>query len=407
MPPKHQKKSAPKAKGSGGSAAADNIGFFPPGVGEARKPNRSRDRYAFGSRFERHFPVPNRIRSVNASLLEAVNDFHYAMMNDNTRNEFYYEMLKQHVTPETGVLEIGAGSGLLSIMAAKLGAKWVVAVEGSQEMSELARANTAKNHVSDKVTVLNMLSTDLTLNDLPSRPHILVSEIFGTMLLGESAMDYIADVRERLLRPDTVILPQHAVQYAVPIECSILESICSAHSWREFQLSHVQALQDTVSTVFTKQYGFRLSSVPFRCLAEPIELLNIDFAKDTRTSFSTEKSYEVKATASGVAHAWLYYWKASHPGCPYTISTAPSDTIDNFARDMQWGQALQLIDEGKNKDMPSWLTLQEGETSVFRCFFSQDRVIICMQYRGKALKAENEAQKAVEASKEEGTTKSE
>eukprot|EP00796_Vickermania_ingenoplastis_P010867 gene10867-7533_t len=350
------------------------LGFFPPERGQSeRQARQKREKDMFGYRFERHFPVPQRIRRVNGSLVEAVNDFHFAMMNDSDRNEFYYKMLEQHITPETGVLEIGAGSGLLSIMAGKLGAKWVVAVEGSAEMSELAKANVLENNLQNKVTVLNMLSTELMLEDLPERPHILVSEIFGTLLLGESALDYIVDVRERLLRPDTAILPQLGVQYAVPIECPTLETICTASSWNGIHLSHVVSLQDTVSTVFTKQYGFRLSSVPFKFLAEPIKLLDIDFSKDSRESYPMERDIHITPTSTGVAHAWLYYWKASHPGCTREISTAPNDTLNNFPRDMQWGQALQLIDEGMNPKMAKLLTLHEGEPAHFRCYFSVDR----------------------------------
>jgi len=103
------------------------IGFAPPGT-DKRSVARSN---GFAKQFETHFQVPRRLIHAPTPLVEAVNDFHYAMMNDAPRNQFYNEILKKYVTPSTGVLEIGAGSGLLSMMAAKLGAKWVVAVEGS------------------------------------------------------------------------------------------------------------------------------------------------------------------------------------------------------------------------------------------------------------------------------------
>lgn len=400
MAPKKQNKK-PKHQDNGvgyGGMSGSDIGFLPPGAGQSEKNPRPRirEKDTFGYRFEPNFPVPSRIKKVNASLIEAVNDFHYAMMNDGERNEFYYEMLKQHITPETGVLEIGAGSGLLSIMAGKLGAKWVVAVEGSAEMSQLAKENVAENNLQDRVKVLNMLSTELTLKDLPGKPDILVSEIFGTLLLGESALDYIVDVRERLLHEKTVILPQFAAQYAVPIECPTLETICTASAWNGIHLSHVLSLQDTVSTVFTKQYGFRLSSMPFKYLSEPVALLDIDFATNSRHSYPTEKDITITPTESGTAHAWLYFWKASHPGCEKVISTAPEDTLNNFPRDMQWGQALQLIDEGKNPNMPTLLNLTKGEENKFRCYFSMDRVLMTMQYRGKTIKESNEVEKLAE-----------
>ena len=345
----------PSGDGPAPSQRPKQAGFIPPGAGR-------NDRNAFGRQFDRHFHVPERIALAPTSLVEAVNDFHYAMMNDTPRNEFYYNLLKAHIVPgETGVLEIGAGSGLLSMMAAKLGAKWVVAVEGSKEMCELAKCNIAQNNLQDKIKVLNMLSTDLRLGDLPARPDVLVSEIFGTLLLGESALDYIEDVRERkILKPDTKIIPQHGIQYAVPIECPTLEKICAVSTWNDIDLSMVNSLRDTASVVFTKKYGFRMSTIPFKLLSEPIPVLTVDFAKTKMGFASDTQKFKVKATESGTAHAMLLFWK-SHDFTSKTdetdanrlvMSTDPADTIDNFPRDMQWGQAIQLL-AATNPTVPS------------------------------------------------------
>lgn len=302
------------------------------------------------------------------------------MINDLPRNEFYYNLLKTHVTSESGVLEIGAGSGLLSMMAAKLGAKWVVAVEGSADMAALARENVKANGLQDRVTVLTMLSTELTLRDLPSKPDILVSEIFGTMLLGESALDYIADVKRRLLRPGTVVIPQMGVQYAVPISCPTLETICSVSNWEGIDLSHMMTLQDTVTLVFTKQYGFRMSSIPFTRLAEPVALFSVDFADPIASRKQIEREFDVPvvSTQTGVAHAWLFYWAAIDGSL--VMSTSPEDTANNFARDMQWGQGLQLIDGEGNSKMATPLPMTQGCAYNFHCTLSEDRVGLSMRY---------------------------
>ncbi|ORC85315.1 putative arginine N-methyltransferase, type III [Trypanosoma theileri] len=388
-----------------GRAAQQLIGFIPPGASAPAHKNHSNNYHnnnnnnnhnnnnnnnyypyeqtrradAFVHRVDQHIPVPARLRHAPTSLVEAVNDFHFAMMNDGPRNAFYEDLLRRHVTPETGVLEIGAGSGLLSLLAARCGAKWVVAVEGSAEMARLARANVRANGMAHKVTVLHMLSTELTLRHLPEKPDIMVSEIFGTMLLGESALDYIADVRERLLKPTTKIIPQFGTQYAVPIECETLRDVCAVSGWKDLDLSHMTALQDTVSVVFAKQYGFRLSSVPFRRLSEPIELFSIDFAKTRRRDLPTTREIKVKATSSGTAHAMMYYWKANDEDL--IMSTDPDDTRNNFPRDMQWGQAMQLLD-ASNGPLPTPVIFTEGTDYTFQCNLSTDRVIVHMQFTG-------------------------
>jgi protein arginine N-methyltransferase 7 len=370
-----------------------NAGFLPPGACQNSRDRRN----VFANEFEPHFHVPKRLQRVPTPLVEAVNDFHFAMMNDLPRNEFYYGLLKKHVTPETGVLEIGAGSGLLSMMAAKLGAKWVVAVEGSADMADLARRNVHANGLQDKIKVMCMMSTDLDLKHLPGQPDILVSEIFGTLLLGESAHDYIEDIRRRVLKPSSVILPRHGVQYAVPIQCDILDSIADVKTWNGLDLSHVTAVKDTASTVFTKKYGFRMSSVPFKKLSAPIPVVTIDFQTTKRKDFKRNQSFEITATESGQAHAMLLYWEATDDGL--VMSTDPDATRDNFPRDMQWGQALQLIDAG-NEALPAPFVVEKGDAVSVTCRSSNDGVLLQFGLKhaaAKVAKGEDAAPAAGEA----------
>jgi protein arginine N-methyltransferase 7 len=371
-PPGHVDAASAKLPPPPPSNAAKGIGFVPPGADKRSKQSRN----AFEFQFDEHFRVPSRIAKAPTPLIEAVNDFHFAMMNDVPRNQFYLDLLKRHVTPETGVLEIGAGSGLLSMMAAQLGAKWVVAVEGSAEMSRLAQSNVAANNFSDKIRVLHKMSTDLALKDLPGRPDILVSEIFGTLLLGESALDYIADIRERILKPSTVILPQFGTQYAVLVECPLLDSICSVSTWNGLDLSHVTALKDTASVVFTKKYGFRFSTLPYKELCDPIPVIDIDFKKTKPGFMPMETFFKITATKSGTAHAMLLFWKATD-GKDLVMSTDPRDTQDNFPRDMQWGQALQLLDDaGVDGPLPVPVVLEEGNEYRVGCCTSDDHVLL-------------------------------
>jgi len=357
-----------------GQPSSQGVGFLPPG---------SHNHRPFQRDFDAHFYVPPRVANVHSELICAVNDFHYAMMNDINRNDFYYGMLKAAITPgETTVLEIGTGSGLLSMMAASLGAKWVLAVEGSPELSHLAKANIAKNNLSDKVTVINKMSTALRLSDMPSgqRADILVSELFGTLLLGESALDYIADVRKRnLLAENAKILPRHGRQFAVVIECPSLAIVSTTQPYQGLDLSYVNALCDTSSVVFTKKYGFRLNSVPYTELCAPVEVVKVDFAVDAPGFLPLEQSVRCVATRSGTAHAVMLFWKATDEITNVEISTDPKDTTNNFARDMQWGQALQIIDgekEGVSAPLPSPFILEEGKSFEMKTRSTSDSVVL-------------------------------
>lgn len=112
--------------------------------------------------------MPSRLCDKPYELIEAANDWHYAMMNDHPRNVFYKEALRHIINPESVVLEIGAGSGLLSIIAASLGARTVVAIEANRHLANVAREIIRRNGYSDRVHIINKMSTEVPP---PRAPH--------------------------------------------------------------------------------------------------------------------------------------------------------------------------------------------------------------------------------------------
>jgi len=415
--------------------------YVPPGA-------RNRDKHCFGDDFEAHFKVPTRLADKAHDLVEAVNDFHFAMINDTPRNEFYRECLRRAIVPGVSVvLEIGTGSGLLAMIAARLGAKKVVAIEASTAMAELARRNIAANGLADVVTVLENLSTDVTAEDIRAAvrggkpavasinaatvapagmgdlPDVLVSELFGTLLLGESVLDYVRDAQERLVSPGARVVPPRGVQHAAIVECADVEAFTSAQDWGGFSLRHVNVLQDTASLVFTKQYGFRFSSVESRRLAPPLPVFAVDFSRDGPGFMPRERRIPFSSTEAGTAHCVMVYWDvmlgapnpvtATRPASetvfephdwedssrPLVMSTCPIATKDNFARDMQWGQALQLLEDGAAAQRhcdeaacmedaapqpPTPFVVRAGEALELEVRLSSDSVVLQFEIHRKA-----------------------
>lgn len=64
------------------------------------------------------------------------------------------EALEDHLRPGDAVLDIGTGSGILSIAAALLGARSVLSMDTDADAVEAARQNVLRNKVSDRVQVL-------------------------------------------------------------------------------------------------------------------------------------------------------------------------------------------------------------------------------------------------------------
>ena len=394
-------------------------------------PPGARAAHCFGEDFEGHFCVPARLQDKSADLVEAVNDFHYAMINDHPRNEFYRECLRRAIVPgESVVLEIGTGSGLLAMLAARLGARKVVAIEASRHMAALARKNIAANGLDGAITVIERLSTELDADEIrracglgagrvvevngtedrggdvrpyaADLPDVLVSELFGTLLLGESALEYLRDARERLVRPGCRVVPPRGVQYAALVECDAVAKLTKADDWGGLDLSHVNVLQDTASLVFAKQYGFRFCSVPSTFLAPPVTVFACDFTRDAPGFVPSETTVDFAAAKAGVAHCVVLFWDATvgGPGAetweldggPLTMSTDPRETVDNFARDMQWGQGIQLLEDldAANRDdaldpanaltrPPTPFVVAAGEPLSFDVRLSSDSVVLQFQ----------------------------
>ncbi|MFV3130161.1 tetratricopeptide repeat protein [Niveispirillum sp. KHB5.9] len=133
--------------------------------------------------------------------------WHVPMVNDAPRNDAYAAAIRTQVKPGDLVLEIGTGSGLLAMMAAKAGAQ-VVTCEAVPWIAETARKVIAANGLSDRITVVNTLSTALEVGGvLPRRADVLLSEIVASDFLSERIIPAVADARTRLLTPDARILP--------------------------------------------------------------------------------------------------------------------------------------------------------------------------------------------------------
>jgi protein arginine N-methyltransferase 7 len=143
-------------------------------------------------------------RIVNAG----VPDWHWRLVGDSVRNAAYEAALRRVVGPDSLVLDIGAGTGLLSLLALRAGAGRVVACEMNPAVARMAMAVAQANGVEDRLTIVPKNSADLVLGKDLERPvDVIVSEIVDNMLLGEHTLAVHRDVVPRLLRPGGSVIP--------------------------------------------------------------------------------------------------------------------------------------------------------------------------------------------------------
>jgi hypothetical protein len=143
-------------------------------------------------------------------MLEA----HRPLLADTVRIDAYRAAIRQLVSPESVALDLGAGSGILSVFACQAGARRVFAVEENHS-ADLATFLTKHLGLKGCIEVLHARSTTL---ELPERADLLVTETMGSFGLEEQILSSVIDARHRLLRPDATLIPNSLELFLVPVE---------------------------------------------------------------------------------------------------------------------------------------------------------------------------------------------
>lgn len=176
--------------------------------------------------------------------------WHFAMLNDAARTNSYAAAIRRHVGPGRTVLEIGTGVGLVAMLAARAGARHVYTCEANPTLAAIARDNIARNRLTDRITVIGKMSTQLALgHDIPERADILVSELFSPQMLAEEIVPSIEDARSRLLTDSATVIPAQATLRLALVDGPSFANFVRVGRIEEIDLSGLNDYTPTV-TVF-------------------------------------------------------------------------------------------------------------------------------------------------------------
>ncbi|XP_020079775.1 probable protein arginine N-methyltransferase 6.1 [Ananas comosus] len=140
---------------------------------------------------------------------------HEEMIKDHVRTDTYRAAIMRHQNFIAGkvVMDVGCGTGILSIFCAQAGARRVYAIEAS-EIAVQANEVVKENGLSDRVIVLHGRVEDVEIEE---KVDVIISEWMGYMLLYESMLGSVIFARDKWLKPGGLILPSHATLYMAPI----------------------------------------------------------------------------------------------------------------------------------------------------------------------------------------------
>lgn len=253
-------------------------------------------------------------------------DMHRRMVSDVPRTERFRESIQATVTPGDVVLDVGAGSGILSLFAAAAGASRVYAVEREPATAELARQLVADNDFSDVVEVMGV---EIERASLAGQVDVIVSEWLGVYGVDENMLAPVLLARDRWLRPGGAMIPGAVTAWIAPVSHPIAAAAIEFHG-RTYDLDLTAlAAHDPNAAVWLPE-GVAQSDT----CADPQPLWTVDPATtpldEAIRPYAAELTFPLARSGVNGLAAWF---SAEMPGTT-PLSNAPGEPLTH------WGHFL-------------------------------------------------------------------
>ena len=299
-----------------------------------------------------------------------VPSWHFDMLNDSGRNGAYEKAIKRAVERkkrEKGsceVLDAGAGSGILSMFAARAGADYVHACEQNNHMCDVGEETVCMNGYGLKIMFHNKdvrrlftkeseglikhgLKPDGNYPEMDKKSDVLAFEVFDSGLIGEGAFHIVGMARHRLLKPDATLVPRAAKMFAAPIEYRF-------QNYQTLDGKHTIDLTNANRWRYRDDYeGVNLEKLPknsWRALARPKPFFNFDFYAWEENMRPKEEAMSFEITEEGTFNA-IAFWFDLELDEEITLTTNPF--AEHGEKGATWQQAVQYVEE---------LTLKAGDS---------------------------------------------
>ena len=280
--------------------------------------------------------------------------WHFGMLNDQARNDAFERAITKAARGRRLVLDIGTGSGLLAMMAARAGAERVVACEANTPLAQVAARIIARNGYADRISVVAKRSTQLAVGqDLPEPADLLISEILDAGLLGEGVIRSFRHACAALIAANAAMIPAGATVYGVLVECPELRRVNPIKEISGFDLGEFDIFRNPVA-----HRQITLAHEPHRVLSEPFEIARFDFRH--LPNEAAPLPLTIQATADGTAQA-VAFWFDLHLDDAITLSSAPGSDSKHWRQAVTFFERDRLVRQGET--LP--LTVGHTDTHFF------------------------------------------
>lgn len=241
---------------------------------------------------------------------------HRLMIGDHVRTDAYRRALEAVVQPGTTVLDVGTGTGILALFAARAGAEHVWAVDNSSILY-VARRVAEDNDLDDAITFVRGRAEEL---ELPVRVDVLVSEWMGFFALTECMFTSVIAARDRHLRVGGQMVPSILRLYVAPVEDSTLHVECGVGLWERpvYGFDFGELLEHEMRNLISTAVELRPSAL----LGPPAKLVEIDCGTAQADDFFFSSKVSLTVERSGTLHG-IGGWFDVDLGGGVTLSTSP------------------------------------------------------------------------------------
>jgi SAM-dependent methyltransferase len=226
------------------------------------------------------------------------------MVSDRLRTNAFAAAIRETVQPGDVVLDVGTGTGILAMFAAKAGARKVYAIDAT-DIADVATDLVKANGLSDQIQVLRGRADDLQLDQ---KVDLIISEWLGNAAFVEGMLNAVLDARDHNLAPTGRMLPSKVRVLIAPLDEPLLYNSDGPGFWRErihgldfSSLQEVELLQGRTMQIRVE---------PAAVLASGQALLDLDLLTASAEDAAFAGQLEFVAVRDGVLNGFCVWFEA-------------------------------------------------------------------------------------------------